>query len=87
MKRTISLILLGSFLLAGGCTSLHGNMKGAKHGEKAASSSEIKNETASMRKTIDESSAGKERKKSNGRFLYGGLSSEAREIEDHLYGN
>ncbi|MCR5165448.1 MAG: hypothetical protein K6C40_15720 [Thermoguttaceae bacterium] len=87
MKRAISIILLGSFLLTGGCTSLHGNMKGAKHGEKAASSSEIKSETASMRKTIDESSAGKERKKSNGSFLYGGLSSEAREIEDHLYGN
>ncbi len=86
MKRVISLILLGSFLLAGGCTSLHGNMK-AKPGEKAASNSEIKSETTSMRKTIDESAAGKERKKNNGHFLYGGLSSEAREIEDHLYGN
>lgn len=86
MKRVISLILLGSILLTGGCTSLRGNT-GAKHGEKTVSNSEIKNETASMRKTIDESAAGKERKKSNGSFLYGGLSSEAREIEDHLYGN
>ena len=86
MKRAISLILLGSFLLAGGCTSLRGNM-GAKHGEKASSSYDTKSETASMRKTIDESAAGKERKKNNGHFLYGGLSSEAREIEDHLYGN
>ena len=86
MKRAISLILIGSFLLAGGCTSLHGNM-GAKRGEKAVSSSESKDETANMRKTIDESAAGKERKKNNGHFLYGGLSSEAREIEDHLYGN
>ena len=86
MKRAISLILLGSFLLAGGCTSLRGT-RGASHGEKAVSSSESKNETASMRKTIDESAAGKERKRFNGHFLYGGLSSEAREIEDHLYGN
>ncbi len=85
MKRMISLILLGTFLLAGGCTSLHGNM-GAKHGEKASSSCESKRETDSMRKTIDESAAGKERKRSNGSFIYGGLSSEAREIEDHLYG-
>ena len=86
MKRVISLILLGSLLLAGGCTSLRGNT-GAKHGEKVVSSSESKSETDSMRKTIDESAAGKERKKNNGHFLYGGLSSEAREIEDHLYGN
>ena len=86
MKRAISLILLGSFLLAGGCTSLHGNM-GSKHGEKAASSSASKRETDSMRKTIDESAAGRERKKTNGSFIHGGLSSEAREIEDHLYGN
>ena len=86
MKRAISFILLGSFLLAGGCTSLRGSM-GPSHGEKTVSSSESKSETASMRKTIDESAAGKERKKNNGHFLYGGLSSEAREIEDHLYGN
>lgn len=86
MKRAISLILLASCLLTCACTSMRGNM-GTKHGETAVSSSESKSETASMRKTIDESAAGKERKKNNGSFLYGGLSSEAREIEDHLYGN
>ncbi len=43
-------------------------------------------QTEEMRKTIDNANPEKKKNK-NSAFLYGGLSSEAREIEDHLYGN
>jgi len=84
MKRVIFLVLLGLIFLTG-CTSLRQHT--GCDCKKCQSSDSSKAETESMRKTIDESAAGKERKKSNGNFLYGGLSSEAKEIEDHLYGN
>lgn len=57
-------------------------------------------QTESMRKSMDEirpqsensskdalKTSDKTQKKKSKGFLYGGLSSEAREIEDHLYGN
>ncbi len=56
----------------------------SKSGSKASSRSGAhESQTESMRKTIDESQPQKERPRG---FQYGGMSSEAREIEDHLYG-
>ncbi|MBQ6109416.1 MAG: hypothetical protein IJK97_14480 [Thermoguttaceae bacterium] len=82
MKRAVFLILLVSLVLTG-CTSLRESTGPTQ----AKTSSSNKSETDNMRKIIDDSAAGKERKKNNGHFIYGGLSSEARDIEDHLYGN
>ncbi len=76
-------VLTLSSVLTIGCTTMPGRTKNTP---KTSSDDAYATQTEEMRKTIDNVNPEKKKSKNNS-FLYGGLSSEAREIEDHLYGN
>ncbi|MDO4628084.1 MAG: hypothetical protein Q4C70_02780 [Planctomycetia bacterium] len=87
MKRKTAFIFCVLMLLCGlsvGCTSMRGHSKDMP---KATADDQYDAQTEEMRKTIDNANPEKKKGKKKNGFLYGGLSSEAREIEDHLYGN
>ncbi len=74
---------------AGGCALTHSRCDDeccSHERQEAALSKDIdeaRKQDEAQRKAFD----GKKEKKAPKGFLYGGLSSEARDIEDHLYGN
>lgn len=69
-----------------GCALTHSHCDDEDCVQKSALSKDIeeaRRKDEAQRKTLE----GMNEKKAPKGFLYGGLSSEARDIEDHLYGN
>ena len=94
MKKYAILAALVLSLTLAGCKSgpfakKHTEMESAPVETETASKDSFSSQTDSMRGEIDrvkpEKASAKSSKKSD--LVYAGVSSEAREIEDHLYGN